>query len=141
MYFFISDKRFADGTILYPRVPINRLTENGTEDNQTKRVCICKSIIGALTSTELYTNHKIIYVYTCNPTNVVSPTCEQVDDNIYTGEEWSLDPISITMFTILHVTKTIVSKSISQWHFADKDSAGFYRFNIYGIDYARINNT
>ena len=48
-YFFVSNTRLKDN-IIYPRVPKNRLTESGLEDNTTPRICVSKSIIGCLAS-------------------------------------------------------------------------------------------
>ena len=131
MYFFVSNKKFDNGTILNPRIPQNRLTIKGTEDFLTPRVCICKSIIGALNSTEIYDKHKTIYVYTCNPNSVITPTEKQVSDCIFTGEEWSLEPVVLNLFTILYVSKETLSDNIIEWKFKDKKSIGFYNFKLY----------
>ena len=126
-YFFVSNTRLKDNTI-YPRVPKNRLTESGLEDNTTPRICVGKSIIGCLASVGSYTKRKRLYLYQCfvDSDSVIQPTEKQVNDSIWTGEEWIVAPATMELVTILHVKKENICEKYYKYIIEDKRSMGFY---------------
>lgn len=134
MYYFVSNKNFNQ-QILYPRIPDNRLTRKGYEDNITPRICVSKSLLGCIHSSELYTKYRRIYVYTCSSDYVMQPNSKQVDDAYLTGEEWILKPVQMKLFLILHITKEIINGQYSRWIFKDKDD--LFSFSINEFDHER----
>lgn len=130
-YYFVSKKRLTN-VIIKPRVPKNRLTESGREDNKTERICVSKSIFGCLYSTAIYQNRKRIYLYYCevDNKNVIQPTEKQVNDGKYTGEEWIICPVTMKLETILHITSEKITNDYIKYIIKDKDTIGFYRMEI-----------
>lgn len=130
-YYFVSKEKLKNN-IIKPRIPINRLTLSGREDNKTRRICVSKSILGCLHSTEIYANRKRIYLYYCevNPENIIQPTSAQVSDAKFTGEEWIVVDTEMILVTVLHVTKEYISDEYIKYTIKDKDSAGFYHLDI-----------
>lgn len=127
-YFFVSKTRLKDN-ILYPRIPDNRLTRNGLEESVTKRICVSQSLIGCLHSTEIYYFCKTIYLYSCliDSNKVIQPSEKQVNDVIWTGEEWIVEPVEMKLVTILHVKKELISDTYCKYIIQDKKSDGFYK--------------
>jgi hypothetical protein len=105
VYYFVSINNF-DGKTLYPRVPINRMDN---EDESTERICVSQSIDGCLVAT-YYEVGDIVYVHTCEPNKVVTPTYKQVEDAPFTGEQWILEPVEMKLFIRLKITKRINRK-------------------------------
>jgi hypothetical protein len=134
MFYFISSKNF-DKKIIKPRVPINRASK---EDCETKRICVSKSLIGALESTTLYFRSKRIYVHTCDSNDVIQPTRQQVNDSFMSGEEWIMSDVEMTLFTILYIDKEIINDQYSKWNFKNKDET--INFYIIDFDYERVYN-
>ena len=62
-----------------------------------------KSIIGCLASVGSYTKRKRLYLYQCfvDSDSVIQPTEKQVNDSIWTGEEWIVAPATMELVTIL----------------------------------------
>jgi hypothetical protein len=135
MYYFVSNKNF-DGQILHPRIPKNRLTEKGVEDSIIPRICVSKSLIGCIQSTEIYPKYKRIYVHTCDSNNIIQPTRKQVNDSYLFGEEWILEPVKMELFTVLHVTKEIINEQYSKWKFMSEDES--ISFSIVNFDFGRF---
>lgn len=137
-YYFISDKRI-ENEVLYPRVPHNRLTVRGLEENKTPRICVSKSILGCLKSTGLYQNRKILYLYLCyaHTKDVKQPCRDEVNDSIWTGEEWVLVPVEMHLLTVLHVSKQPISQNYCKYIIEDKKSDGYYKIEICEFDYDR----
>lgn len=92
---------------LIPRVPDNFLTENGYEDNTTKRVCLSASIEGCLKAMSQNLKGKRLYVYSAelNDNDIIVPTIEQVPDCKITGEVWLTKEITLPIYGKLDVHK------------------------------------
>lgn len=85
-----------DGETLIPRVPKNFLTENGFEDNKTKRVCFTQSIDACLMGLSMNCKNKVFYVHVpVGSFTIVQPTKAQVPDVDITGEKWVCEPVKI----------------------------------------------
>ena len=92
---FLSETNM-DGKTLTPRVPKNFFTENGFEDNKTKRVCFAKSIDACLLGLSMNCKGKEFYVhFPVGDFKVVHPTKAQVPDVEITGETWVCQPVKI----------------------------------------------
>jgi DNA-directed RNA polymerase specialized sigma54-like protein len=134
MYFFVSS-RSLNNKILQPRIPKNRLTKDSREDNITPRICVSKSLLGCIESTDIYSKYNRIYVHICDSNSVIQPTREQVNDSYLLGEEWIIKPTEMKLFTILHVNKEIINEQYSKWNFINKDES--MSFAIVGFDFNR----
>lgn len=128
MYYFVSDKNF-DMEILFPRIPENKAKP---EDKVTPRICVSKSIIGCIESTGIFRKHETLYVHSCYSNNVYSPTQEQVDDVMFSGEEWIVEPVRMKLRWILDITKTNIHSNFCRWDFFE--STGKFNFDLYGIE-------
>lgn len=130
-YYFVSKKRLKNNTIS-PRIPQNRLTLSGKEDNKTKRICVSKSILGCLHSTNIYATNKRIYLYNCivDTKFVVQPSEKQVSDAKLTGEEWIICDTKMNLEMILHVKNTDINDEYIKYTIKDKDSDGFFNISI-----------
>ena len=92
---FLSETNMH-GKTLIPRIPRNFLTDNGFEDNKTKRVCFAQSIDKCLLGLSMNCKGKIFYVHTpVGQFNVIHPTKAQVPDVHITGETWVCEPVKI----------------------------------------------
>ena len=92
---FLSETNM-DGMTLTPRIPRNFLTENGFEDNKTKRVCFAKSIDKCLMGLSMNCKNKVFYVHVpIGSFTVVHPNRIQVPDVDITGETWICEPVKI----------------------------------------------
>lgn len=85
--------------ILTPRIPDNYFTENGYEDNTTKRVCLSTSISGALAGLGMNLEGKVLTVYkpedkiiTKKPNKKQVPDIEITDEVWYTGSDIRIVP-------------------------------------------------
>lgn len=86
MFFHCSRHLYENGTIFKPRVPINKM--NG-EESEIKRVCTSQSIDGCLVAIGGFQIGDIVYVYMCDfDSNTYKPSCYEVPDVLFTGEEW-----------------------------------------------------
>jgi hypothetical protein len=132
IYYFVSGKSF-NNKLLYPKIPKNKANR---EDYITPRICVSKSLIGCLESTDIYTKNKRIYVHTCNSDFVIQPTNKQVEDAYLFGEEWILEPVKMELFTTLYVQKEIINEQYSIWKFKNKND--IISFSITGFDYSRF---
>ena len=92
---FLSETNMH-GQTLIPRIPRNFLTDNGFEDNKTKRVCFAQSIDKCLLGLSMNCKGKIFYVHTpVGQFKVIHPTKAQVPDVHLTGETWICEPVKI----------------------------------------------
>ena len=92
---FLSETNM-DGQTLIPRVPKNFFTENGFEDNKTKRVCFAQSIDKCLMGLSMNCKGKEFYVHTpIGSFKTFHPTKAQVPDVHITGETWVCEPVKI----------------------------------------------
>lgn len=140
-YFHVSPRRL-ENPYLIPRVPQNKLTYDGREDNTIPRICVCQNISGCLVAgCTSYQEKKTFYLYSCEKESglVAQPTIKQVYDAYFTGEEWILEPTLFQLETILHVTKEIINKEYSKYIVCDKRNGGFYRMEFISYDYQRVN--
>lgn len=82
---------------LQPRVPNNFMTQNGYEDNKTKRVCVSNTIAGALKAMSMNLKGKTLHVYSLNvpDSDVYKPTTSEVPDVNITGERWIKKPVTL----------------------------------------------
>lgn len=130
-YYFVSNTKLKD-EVLKPRIPQNRLTKSGREDNTTPRICVSKSIIGCLQSTNTYISKKRLYLYSCevDSNDVIQPKERQVRDAKFTGEEWITIPTKFNLESILHITKETLTKDYVKYIIKDKDSIGFFHLTF-----------
>jgi hypothetical protein len=92
---FLSETNM-NGKILTPRIPKNFLTDNGFEDNKTKRVCFTQSIDNCLLSLSINCKNKMFYVHTpVGNYSVYYPTRAQVPDVDITREIWVCEPVEL----------------------------------------------
>ena len=95
MLFFLSDRNL-NGEVLMPRIPKNFFTENGFEDNITKRVCFASSIDTCLMGLSMNCKNKEFYVHVpVGRFTVIRPTVDQVPDVLITGEKWICEPVEV----------------------------------------------
>ena len=93
--YFLS-KTNMDGRTLTPRIPNNYFTTNGFEDNKTSRVCLAKSIDGALMGiTVRFKGQKLFVHVPVNNINTIQPTTKQVPDCKITTEVWSTEDVTL----------------------------------------------
>lgn len=129
MYFFVSSK-YLDKKVIYPQIP---KTISSKEDKNTKRICVSKSLLGAIQSTSIYEKNKRFYIYTCDSKKIITPTRNQVGDGYLFGEEWILEPIKLELYKTVFVKKQIINKEISHFKIYSKDedlNFGFYDFDF-----------
>lgn len=98
--YHISKDSNLHGVTLSPRIPHNFFTENGWEDNATKRVCFSETIDGALSALNQNLDNEILYVY--EPATLenirTKPNNEVVDfvpDAHLTKEIWVLEDVEL----------------------------------------------
>lgn len=84
-FYFVSEKPVK---LLTPRIPHNFLTENGYEDDVTKRICVSTSIDKCLIALSYSLQNKEFYVYKINEDKYTKPTVKQVPDVHLTDEHW-----------------------------------------------------
>lgn len=132
MYFFVSSK-MLNNKVISPKVP---KTASKREDKQTPRICVSKSLLGAVQSTSIYEKNKRFYVYTCESNKIITPTKEQVQDGYLFGEEWILEPITLKLYKTVFVEKEIISEKISHYKIKSKDEE--ISFGLYDFDYERF---
>ena len=102
--FFLSQTNM-DGKTLTPRIPKNFFTENGFEDNKTKRVCFATSIDACLMGLSMNCKNKEFYVHVpVGMFSVITPTVNQVPDVHITGERWICKPVKIECVGKIKVT-------------------------------------
>jgi uncharacterized protein YjhX (UPF0386 family) len=105
MYYFCSKEDFKNGTILQPRVPINRMNN---EENQIKRICVSRCIDGCLIAIGGLNVGGIVNIYSCTfEGETYKPNINKVVDCPFTGEEWILTDTTLTKFIQLKITKVI----------------------------------
>ena len=93
--FFLSETNM-DGQILTPRIPRNFFTDNGFEDNKTRRVCFAPSIDKCLLGLSMNCKNKEYFVHVpIGSFAVIYPTKIDVPDIEITGEIWVCDPVKI----------------------------------------------
>ena len=93
--FFLSQDNM-NGKTLTPRVPKNFFTENGFEDNVTKRVCFAASVDKCLMGLSMNCKNKEFYVHVpVGDFKIITPTKKQVPDSGVTGEKWICKPVKI----------------------------------------------
>lgn len=93
--FFLSETNM-DGQILTPRIPRNFFTDNGFEDNKTRRVCFAPSIDKCLLGLSMNCKNKEYFVHVpIGSFAVIYPTKIDVPDVEITGEIWVCDPVKI----------------------------------------------
>ena len=95
--YFLSTNGNLYNKIIEPRLPSNHAVEIGLEDNQTKRIAVCDTIRGCLSSIPIIFNKgDIIYVYYINYNgDIYKPSKDEVYDVDFTGELWILEPVKL----------------------------------------------
>ena len=96
LYFLSTNGDLYNKTI-EPRVPDNYAIDIGMEDNQTKRIAVCDTIRGCLSSIPIIFNEgDRIYVYYIDYNgDIYKPTNKEVYDVEFTGELWILEPVKL----------------------------------------------
>ena len=93
--YFLSETNL-DGQTLVPRIPKNFFTDNGLEDNTTKRVCFAPTIDNCLLGLSMNCKNKEFYVHVpVGLFSVIYPNKAQVPDVEITGEMWICKPVKI----------------------------------------------
>lgn len=95
--YFLSTNGDLYNKIIEPRIPSNHAVEIGMEDNQTKRIAVCDTIRGCLSSIPIIFNEgDRIYVYYIDYNgDIYKPTNKEVYDVEFTGELWILEPVKL----------------------------------------------
>ena len=95
--YFLSTNDNLYNKIIEPRVPNNYAIDIGMEDNQTKRITVCETIRGCLSSIPIIFNKgDRIYVYYIDYNgDIYKPTNKEVYDVEFTGELWILEPVKL----------------------------------------------
>ena len=92
---FLSEQNLNRNTLV-PKIPRNFFTENGFEDNKTKRVCFASSVDRCLMGLSMNCKDKEFYVHIpVGDFRVVTPTKKQVPDSGVTGEKWICKSVKI----------------------------------------------
>lgn len=95
-----------DGKIINPSIPSNFMTNNGYEENKTKRVCFSTSIDGCLRGMSQNLTGVKLYVHV--PDNEESletytPTIDEVPDVKVTKEVWVKEPVRLKCIKVIEV--------------------------------------
>lgn len=123
--YFISDKDI-NGAILKPRVPKNFLTDNGYEDNETKRVCFAPSINQCLMAMSSNLKDKKFYVYVPDGDyEIYKPTVKEVPNVKITGEVWIKEPVRIKKIGRIRVNGDSGKKG-HEYRYGDNKVAELY---------------
>lgn len=95
--YFLSTNGDLYNKIIEPRIPDNYAIDIGMEDNQTKRIAVCETIRGCLSSIPIIFNESDrIYVYYIDYNgDIYKPTNKEVYDVEFTGELWILEPVKL----------------------------------------------
>ena len=95
--YFLSTNPNLYNKIIEPRIPDNYAIDIGMEDNQTKRIAVCDTIRGCLSSIPIIFNEgDRIYVYYIDYNgDIYKPTNKEVYDVEFTGELWILEPVKL----------------------------------------------
>ena len=95
--YFLSTNPNLYNKIIDPRIPDNYAIDIGMEDNQTKRIAVCETIRGCLSSIPIIFNEgDRIYVYYIDYNgDIYKPTNKEVYDVEFTGELWILEPVKL----------------------------------------------
>lgn len=95
--YFLSTNGDLYNKIIEPRIPDNYAIDIGMEDNQTKRIAVCETIRGCLSSIPIIFNEgDRIYVYYIDYNgDIYKPTNKEVYDVEFTGELWILEPVKL----------------------------------------------
>ncbi len=95
--YFLSTNPNLYNKIIEPRIPDNYAIDIGMEDNQTKRIAVCETIRGCLSSIPIIFNEgDRIYVYYIDYNgDIYKPTNKEVYDVEFTGELWILEPVKL----------------------------------------------
>jgi len=126
--YFISDKNM-NGETLQPKIPSNYFTQNGFEDNSTKRVCFSMSIDGALMGLSKNLKDKELYVHTpLENIDVYKPNTDEVPDCKITKEVWVKKPIKIKCIGKIKVNKAS-NKDGHKFTYGNDKSAELYEWD------------
>lgn len=122
-----------NGKILIPRIPDNRMTRDGREENKTPRISFSTSIDGALmgitgdlTGKEYFV-HVVDFEYSEPEIKEISN--KEVPDQFITGEIWVLNKVKLKYLKKIKVTKTY-TKTFKQGRGSMKNNAYEWK-NIY----------
>lgn len=93
-------------TIMTPRIPQNKLTKKGYENNTIGRVCFAPTIKDCIAAAPRGKVGELLYVYT--PVNVdqnyvYKPKPSEVPDAKYTHEIWYLKPVAVKLACVIVV--------------------------------------
>lgn len=119
----------ATPIIMHPRVPNNKLTKKGVENNTIPRICFSNSIFGALAAIEPRQGDEMYVHIPINPQKIIlnKDVIKYVPDAINTGETWILDNYLYTNI----VGKVIVGNSygIIDKYYINKDIQYTYYYD------------
>lgn len=95
-----------NGKYLEPRIPDNYFIKNGYEDNETKRVCLSKSIQGSLMGLGYNCKGKEFYVNIPDGIyKTYTPSKSEVPDCKITKEIWILEKVKLKCIGKIKVIK------------------------------------
>lgn len=131
---------------LQPKIPNNFLTKNGYEDNKTKRVCLSKTIDGALIAMSQNLSGMDLYVHKpAREIKIITPTEAEVPDCNLTGEVWCTRPVKLICVGKIHIDGPSGSAGIYRygkntaelyswyWDWIDNDANVTFTNNLTGI--------
>ena len=105
MYFISTNN--MDGKTLEPRVAKNFFTENGYEDNETKRVSFAPSVNQCLMGLSQDVSNTDFYVYEPSDRSnldIYKPNPKAVPESSLTGELWVTNPVSLKRVGVIRCT-------------------------------------
>ena len=123
--------------LMIPRVPNNYFTMNGYEDNKIKRVCMSKSIDGALMAMSKNIERDEFYIHVPSTNVKVSDNRlirDIVPDATLTGEVWILEEFTTKIIGKIQVGKA-KSKPLIFTYGGDKTA------ELYEWSYRKINDS
>ena len=125
-FYHISEKEIK---LLIPKVPKNFLTENGYEENKTKRICVCPNIDCCLRAMSKNIKERIFYVYSIETDDFYSPTPKEVPDVLITQEKWIKREIKPKFEMKIKVLEPILNKKYKYKYDNGKKHAFLYDWN------------
>lgn len=105
--YFVSEQNMNNKT-LFPKIPNNYFTQNGYEDNTTKRVCFAPTIDKCLMGLSQNIQGKKFYVhipYDNQNLDIYKPNKQEVPDSAITDEIWVKNKVKIKCIGRISIIK------------------------------------
>lgn len=140
-------KENLDGVVVQPSVPDNYMTQNGYEDNFTKRVCFCRSIqqcIGALSRNcegERYYVLTPVKSYVTHDTQYDNPQSPRyVPDSCWTHEIWIEEPVQMKLLGEIEISSVNKKARVHWYDYGDGNRACLYEWNWKWVQSQKVDN-